>query len=209
MAKTEEHPDNFGSEEFTTEEVRASQRTLADEKTRSSKNARKTGRNVAQVARIQRGQQGSRAAAVSAQTPKRENLPVEFKPTSDLEAPPAPPGMVLRWIRFKFGDRPDTQNITKKFRLGWRPFLAKDAPDYLPPETTGTSYGEAICSGDLMLCVQPVDLFTKRNAYYRRQALRHQQATKDKLKGMSDIQVVEDKHTRSGGRRPSFQSDSE
>ncbi len=202
-------PENFGSEELTTADVRRAADELEAEKARTRKGARKTGRGVQKVQRIQRGHQGSKAAAESSQTPKRENFPVEFKPTSDLEAPPAPKGMVLRWIRFKTPDgKPDNKNMTKKHRMGWRPFLAKDAVDYLPPETAKTTAGEAICSGDLMLCFMPAELKQRRDAYYRRQAMKRTSSIKDKVRAtMGDDVTVTDQLSRTRGRRPTLQSD--
>jgi hypothetical protein len=203
------HPETFVGSEHTTEEVRRTAELLGAENASSARAARTTGRNVQKIARIQRGHQGSRAAAVSSQAPKRENIPVTFKPTSDLEAPPAPPGFVRRWIRFKVGDRQDPKNLTRKFRLGWRPYLVKDAPDFMPPETTGTAYGEAICSGDLMLCIIPATLQASRDAYYRRQNEKRSATIADKVREFGDDIEVSDKRSLTRGKRPRFQTDGE
>ena len=207
-----EDPENFADEEFTTREAGDVQEMAQLDTRRTAQGARASGRNVQRVAKVKRGHTGSAAAALSAKQPLRENFPTEFVPTSQLAALSAPKGMTLRWIRFRLGDgqKPDVKNLSKKFRNGWRPFLAKDAPDnYMPPETANTQYGEAICSGDLLLCYMPAELKAKRDAYYRRKLQNRTKSVKDKVVGETGgaVEFDENKSRVTRGRRPQFQAE--
>jgi hypothetical protein len=206
----QEDPENFADQEFTSREAKDVAEMAANDQRRTRAGARQGARNVQRTAKIKRGHTGSAAQAVSAQQPLRENFPTEFKPVSDLSAPPAPKGMVMRWIRFRAGDgnKLDVKNLSKKFRQGWRPFPPKDAPaNYMPPETTQTQYGEAICSGDLLLCYMPAELKAKRDAFYRRKLQARSRSPQDTVLSETDgaVKFEENKSRTTRGRRPQFQ----
>lgn len=210
---TDEPPDSFENEEFTTEEVLDMGKGEDEEKARVVDRARRAGRNVERTQRPVRGHISSARQARVAQQAKREN-PVVWKPVESLDAPPAPPGCVLRWIRFKLGDREDPKNLSKKFRTGWKPYLLKDAPEeYVPPETYKASFGEVIAVGDLILCVMPRPLFQARKKYFRDMTRRQKEAVKSKVAEVQDPEnplYVQDKETFSRGngtRRPGVQAD--
>ena len=113
-----------------------------------------------------------------------------WRPSTALEAPPAPAGMVLRWVRDKMGNADDPRNVSKKMREGWTPFLLKDAPDsYVPPEIGKASIGETIRVGDLLLCKMPIEKFRARKKYFAEKALRQKKAVQEKFRGAEDPRI--------------------
>jgi len=213
-----EHTEDFDeldaadmADEFTTEDVKA----LADngqEEQRVSIRRRARGADVDDPRTAKRGHTTPAQAARGAQKSKREN-PVAWRPGNALEAPPAPPGMVLRWVRDRMGNSDDPKNMSKKLREGWVPYLLKDAPeDYIPPEVTKSSVGEIIRVGDLVLCMMPVEMYRARKKFYLDKANRQKKAVAEKFRTAEDPQnrVFEREYSEqsSGGPRvPRVQPD--
>jgi hypothetical protein len=84
-------------------------------------------------------------AAAAHDTPREEEL--EWKRPSTLEAPPPRPGYVQRWIRTSIGASNDPQNVSKRFREGWRPRPADTVPrGYTPPTIMHGQYGRSSVS---------------------------------------------------------------
>lgn len=206
----DEHPESFENEEFTTKEVLEMGKGEDEEAQRVVDRSRRSQRDVQKVQRPQRGHVTPARQAARAQRAEREN-PIVWKPVESLDAPPAPPGMVMRWIRFKVGDKPDAKNLSKKFRTGWKPYLKKDAPDdFNPVETYKAEFGEVIACGDLMLCIMPRALFQARKRYFAKLAAQQKDAIKAKVDRISNPEAplgVYDRETFSRGRRPQVQDD--
>lgn len=199
-------PDSFEGVELSTRAVREVARHAEAEDRRAQQSARPQRRNVEDAQRPQRRHETPQKTAARNQQPKRENI-VAYTPAVSLEAPPAPRGMVLRWIRYKIGDKEDTKNVSRKFREGWVPFLVKDCPeDYSPPETAKTRFGETISIGSLILCMMPRELWKKRQEYYRERQARQFKSAHNKFRASEDpnlpiYQTNKDTFTR-GRRQP-------
>lgn len=178
---TEEFGELDADDEFSTEELKE----LAsndDEARRIASSRRSRGADVEDARVARRGQTTPAQAARGAQRAKREN-PIAWRPASSLEAPPAPRGMVLRWIRDRLGNVDDPKNFSRKAREGWVPYLLKDAPeDYIPPEVGKTSIGDTIRVGDLILCMMPAETYKARQKYYAARAARQKKAVEEKFR---------------------------
>ena len=197
-------PESFEGVELNTATVREMARDADNENRRAQQSARPQRRNVEDAQRPQRRHETPARTAARNQQPKREN-PVAYTPATSLEAPPAPRGMVLRWIRFKIGDKEDTKNVSSKFREGWVPYLVSECPeDYTPPETAKTRFGETISVGSLILCVMPRELWKKRQEYFRERQARQFKSAHNKFRESEDPNLPiyqTHKDTFSRGRR--------
>lgn len=89
------------------------------------------------------------------------------RPTS-LEAPPARPGLVQRWIRVGSMGQDDPTNTARKFREGWKPRPAASVPAgfHMPTIAHGKWAGCVGVEG-MLLCEMPEKMVQKRNAHYR------------------------------------------
>jgi hypothetical protein len=114
-------------------------------------------------------------AAAAHDTPREEEL--EWKRPSTLEAPPPRPGYVQRWIRTSIGASNDPQNVSKRFREGWRPRPADTVPrGYTPPTIMHGQYGEVIGVEGNILCEMPAKMAAQREAFYAKKAIQQTQA---------------------------------
>ena len=103
----------------------------------------------------------------------RESEPVwdqyegDWKPPSNLDAPPARPGFVQRWIRVGSQGKDDSTNTARRFREGWRPrradTVAKDFP--VPRVNQGTWSGCIMVEG-MLLCELPRAMADKRRKFF-------------------------------------------
>ena len=95
-----------------------------------------------------------------------ENKPW-VRPTS-LEAPPARPGFVQRWIRVGMHGKDDPTNTSRKFREGWKPRPASSIPaSYHSPTISHGKWAGCIGVEGMLLCEMPATLANKRNAHYK------------------------------------------
>ena len=208
MSRTE-----FTDETFTTREAREMIQDADEQETsRIAGQRRRNGANVEDPRRAAKGHKTPAQTARAAQSPKREN-PVAWRPAAALDAPPAPPGMVLRWVRQKLGSGGDAKNVSRKLREGWRPYLLQDAPEgYIPPDKSQTEHGTVISVQDLILCMMPREMWKQRQAFYRNKRDRQTEAVSNKFRDQEDPRLKisrEYKQTSSRPRRAPVQSDEE
>lgn len=114
-----------------------------------------------------------------------DNEVTEWRRPSNLDAPPARPGYVNRWIRIRFSDGRDNARLRKAMHEGWRPVKASSA------EVQGNSLpsiqhdqlgdGDYIGAEDLILMEMPETVNAQRTAFY--------QQKKRKMTGAVDRQV--------------------
>lgn len=91
------------------------------------------------------------------------------RPTS-LDAPPARPGFVQRWIRVGMNGKDDPTNTARKFREGWKPRPASSAPaSYHSPTIQHGKWAGCIGVEGMLLCEMPEKLVSKRTAHYKSQ----------------------------------------
>jgi hypothetical protein len=146
------------------------------------------------------------AADVETDAEDRETEVIEWQDPSNLEAPPARPGFVQRWIRASFRTGEDPGNLLRARREGWRPRLLKTVgKDYAPATVLHKTLGEVIAVEGLILCEMPINVARARYRYYRRlleaqnEAIRRD-VHKDERPGMPII--ADRRSTVTRGRRP-------
>ena len=89
------------------------------------------------------------------------------RPTS-LEAPPARPGFVQRWIRVGTMGQDDPTNTARKFREGWKPRPESSIPaGFFVPTIQHGRWTGAVGVEGMLLCEMPQKIADKRNAHYR------------------------------------------
>ena len=89
------------------------------------------------------------------------------RPTS-LEAPPARPGLVQRWIRVGSMGQDDPTNTARKFREGWKPRPAASIPaGWHTPSINHGKWAGCIGVEGMLLCEMPEKMVKKRNDHYR------------------------------------------
>ena len=95
-----------------------------------------------------------------------------WSPPSALDAPPAPVGMVHRWIRVESMGFQDTANVSKKLREGWEFVKAESLiseigqNDY--PVISEGKHAGLIGIGGLVLARIPEEILRSRAEYFRR-----------------------------------------
>lgn len=100
-------------------------------------------------------------------TTEGENEVHEWRRHSALDAPPARPGYVMRFIRVRLGTTRDTANWIGKQREGWRPVKASSVTGRSLPTTQLEGGAEVIGVEDLILCEMPERVFQQRASFYR------------------------------------------
>lgn len=106
----------------------------------------------------------------------------EFVPGSTLEAPPPRPGYLQRWIRIAIRGEPDSGNIIKAQREGYRPRQADTLPETFKELSVGKGeYAGCVGLGDLVLFEVPKEIEAQRDAYYRRRRDRMTSAIESQL----------------------------
>ena len=96
----------------------------------------------------------------------------DWAPPSSLDAPPAPQGMVQRWIRAETMGFMDSANVSKALREGWE-FVKVDQVrneigDNSYPFYTEGKYEGCIGIGGLVLARIPEEILVQRAEYFRR-----------------------------------------
>ena len=89
------------------------------------------------------------------------------RPTS-LEAPPARPGFVQRWIRVGTMGQDDPTNVARKFREGWKPRPSTSVPaTFHSPTIAHGKWAGCIGVEGMLLCEMPEKMRDKRNKHYQ------------------------------------------
>ena len=96
---------------------------------------------------------------------KRER-PKVWTPPSQLDAPPAPEGFKLRWIRAETIGQMDTKNVSARMREGWEFVRADEYPDTDWPQMDSGRYQGVIAVGGLMLARIPNEIVEQRKEYF-------------------------------------------
>lgn len=104
-------------------------------------------------------------------------LPTAWQRPSQLDAPAARPGYIQRWVRYRFGNQEDTDNLEKMLEEGWSP--VKRATVKRVHELTADlrgKYGQYIVRRGLILMELPERLAAQRRERSKRQLRRMVQA---------------------------------
>ena len=91
----------------------------------------------------------------SAQTREKESRRKPWQPPSALDAPPAPPGFIHRWIRESILGQEDKTNMSKRMREGFEPVRAEEFPEFEAPTIDHGRYKGGIGVGGLILARLP------------------------------------------------------
>ena len=103
----------------------------------------------------------------SAQTREKESRRKPWQPPSALDAPPAPPGFIHRWIRESILGQEDRTNMSKRMREGFEPVRAEEFPEFEAPTIDHGRYKGVIGVGGLILARLPEETANERNEYYK------------------------------------------
>ena len=103
----------------------------------------------------------------SAQTREKESRRKPWQPPSALDAPPAPPGFIHRWIRESILGQEDKTNMSKRMREGFEPVRAEEFPEFEAPTIDHGRYKGVIGVGGLILARLPEETANERNEYYK------------------------------------------
>ena len=89
-----------------------------------------------------------------------------WTPPSSLDAPPAPPGFIHRWIRAESVGQMDQKNVSARLREGWEFVRADEYPDVEWPQIDSGKYNGVIAVGGLMLARIPKETVAERKKYF-------------------------------------------
>ena len=103
----------------------------------------------------------------SAQTREKKSRRKPWQPPSALDAPPAPPGFIHRWIRESILGQEDKTNMSKRMREGFEPVRAEEFPEFEAPTIDHGRYKGVIGVGGLILARLPEETANERNEYYK------------------------------------------
>jgi len=94
-----------------------------------------------------------------------------WQPASQLPMPNPVDGWQFRYIRTSTLDKSDTRNVSRRFREGWEPVVAKEYPELKFVDSDMDSrWPESVEIGGLLLCKIPTETAEGRNKYYSDQA---------------------------------------
>jgi hypothetical protein len=97
-------------------------------------------------------------------------VPTSWRPPSKLDAPPARPGYVNRWVRWRSGNDEDAEHFEDMLDEGWRP--VKRSRVRRVHELTASVHGkngQYYVKRGLILMELPETLQVQRNRYFRQQ----------------------------------------
>ena len=92
-----------------------------------------------------------------------------WRPVRKLEAPPAPPGFVYRWIRESMLGDMDAANVSRRLREGWELVKSTDLPAELRPLFPALESGRhagVVHNEGLLLAKMPQETVDERNDHY-------------------------------------------
>ena len=119
----------------------------------------------------------------ASQTRAKQEQPKVWTPPSSLDAPPAPEGYRLRWIRAESMGFDDTKNMSGKLRSGWELVRADEYPDSTFPVISSGKYAGVIGVGGLVLARISEELAKSREEYFaKKTADRNEAIENDVLK---------------------------
>jgi hypothetical protein len=112
-----------------------------------------------------------------------------WKPPSLLDAPPARPGMVQRWIATSILGKETPDNVYKRKRAGWEPRSSDTVGDFAVPTLNHGQWAGCIGVEGMILCEMPKEMFAKMKAYYKEKDIEQNMSVS------SDLRMAE----KSGG----------
>ena len=134
-----------------------------------------------------------------------------WKPPSLLDAPPARPGMVQRWIATSILGKETPDNVYKRKRAGWEPRPSDTVGTFAVPTLNHGQWAGCIGVEGMILCEMPEEKFKAMKEYYQGKNLDQNEAIPGELDAMArtgGISIQQDrKSTSSRGRDVSVMND--
>ncbi len=103
----------------------------------------------------------------AATTREKSARPTSWRPPSLLDAPPAPPGYIHRWIRTEIFGKDDKPNVSKRIREGYEPVRADEYPDFECATIDEGRFEGVIGVGGLILARLPIEVAESRINYFK------------------------------------------
>ena len=103
----------------------------------------------------------------AATTREKSARPTSWRPPSLLDAPPAPPGYIHRWIRTEIFGKDDKPNVSKRIREGYEPVRADEYPDFECATIDEGRFEGVIGVGGLILARLPIEVAKSRTDYFK------------------------------------------
>ena len=91
-------------------------------------------------------------------------------PPSQLPMPHPQDGWKFRYIRTASLGEDDTRNVSRRFREGWVPIVAKDYPELEMTSDRNSEWPDGVEVGGLLLCKIPEEIAKQRNNHYENTA---------------------------------------
>lgn len=114
--------------------------------------------------------ESARQADSRTEVDRDSEVPNSWRLPTLLDAPPARPGMVNRWVRLKAGSDEDAEHFEAMLEEGWRPVKRSRVKRVheLTASTHG-KYGQYYVKRGLILMEMPERLQIQRNRYFSQQ----------------------------------------
>ena len=97
---------------------------------------------------------------------KQSRAKTPWKPASLLDAPPARPGMVQRWVATSILGKDTPDNVYKRQREGWNPRPADSVGDFPIPTINHGQWDGCIGIEGMILCEMPEETHREMKDYY-------------------------------------------
>jgi hypothetical protein len=110
-----------------------------------------------------------------------------WTPPSRLDAPEAPLGYRLKWIRAEMAGQQDRANVAGKLREGYDLVRAEEFPDFVVPSVDDGRHAGVIGVGGLLLAKITEEFAQERNAHY-------QGITRDQLRAVDNDMMKVNAH---------------
>jgi len=92
-------------------------------------------------------------------------------PPSQLPMPNPEDGWKHRYIRTASLGQPDMRNVSRRFREGWVPIVAKDYPELEVTSDMDSRWPDGVEIGGLLLCKIPAEIANQRNKHFEDTAI--------------------------------------
>ena len=128
-------------------------------------------------------------------------------PPSQLDAQPAPPGFIHRWIRAESVGQMDQKNVSARLREGWEFVRGDEYPNTEWPQIDSGKYNGGIAGGGLMLARIPKETGEERKTHFAQLTQEKDDAiANDPLKDQHPSMPVQNESRASrvtfGGKKP-------
>ena len=115
---------------------------------------------------IMKTKQTQKLPSRESETREKVSRRTTWAPPSQLDAPPAPPGFIHRWIRAESVGQMDQKNVSARLREGWEFVRGDEYPNTEWPQIDSGKYNGVIAVGGLMLARIPQETVKERSAHF-------------------------------------------